>query len=254
MSSILKTVLLVLTLPATLALSQTAAPEATLVERCEGGCSGYSHVMETTLTLARYTEPLAETVALRVCSRRSMPLALATAAMNPHAYAGWMIDVYNFSPQSVVFLRSEDCLGSNPDVAVAELWSVPRGARLPPHVEAIVSCRLHTSFLGTKPRRTEELPFEGAVNYRVALRQLIAELRAKPNAVGVVYGYVLERPSSVIRRRIAEAQRILEQSGLPSNRYLVRLRYWDGEYGIDPPDPKPLYPSVYLVEVSESCD
>jgi hypothetical protein len=237
-----------------LAQDNVFASEPKLVERCEGGCSGYSHVMESTLTLMRYTEPSPERVALRVCSSRIMPLALAIAAMNPHVYSGWLTDVYNLPSRNIFLLRSEDCLGSNPDVAATELWSIPAGATLPPHVESIAPCQFHTTLLGTRSRRTEESPFEGAANYRTTLRQLITELRAKPNAVGVVYGYVLDRPSSAIRRRIIESQRILERRGLPSNRFLVRLRNWDGEYSISPPDPKPIYPSVHLVEVFENCN
>jgi hypothetical protein len=44
---------------------------------------------------------------------------------------------------------------------------------------------------------------------------------------------------------------MLEQSGLSGDRYFVDLVPWTGEYGIDPPDPEPRYPSVFIVEMEK---
>jgi len=64
-----------------------------------------------------------------------MPLALSIAAMNPFIVARALNQGYNFSLERILFLRSEDCLGSDPAVAATELWAVPKGAALPPFVE-----------------------------------------------------------------------------------------------------------------------
>jgi len=228
-------------------------PKATLIERCDPHCPRFrGDVGETALTLRLLNSP-ADIAVLRVCSKQSMPFALATAAMAPRVYADWIITRLGYSPERVLFLRSEDCLASNPEVTAAELWSVPKGADLPPHVESVKSCHFRINFLGARPRGANE--YEGAVNYRAAVRQLITELRAKPNAAGVVWGYYLERPTSIMRRRIRESQRLMEQSNLTRDRYLVRLEGWSGYAAFYPePDPEPRYPSVYFAEVLEGCN
>jgi len=78
---------------------------------------------------------------------------------------------------------------------------------------------------------------------------MIKTLRADPASRGVVFGYFLERPSPVLKRRLREVTKILEQSGLPSDRYLVRPMGWNDEVSTYPPDSEPVYPSVFVVQV-----
>jgi hypothetical protein len=182
-------------------------------------------------------------LAMRVCTKEPMVLALSIAAMNPFKVAKWMHDVYNYPSERVVFLRSEDCLGSNPRVAATELWAVPTGAALPASVESIKSSQAHLETVGTK-----DLSPEGTHSYRAAAQELTAKLNAKPGAVGVVLGYYYKRPSPIMERRLREVCRLLEQNGLPQDRYFVRLAEWTGEYGHD--DPEPQYPSLLIVEVA----
>lgn len=237
--------IIVLLLPAATLLprSKGVQSEAKLVHRCEDGCSGYDSIMERTLDLAKYGDVPADTVAVRVCSKEPMALALSIAAMSPFKVAKWMHDVYNYPSERVVFLRSKDCLGSNPRVAATELWAVPKGAALPTSVESIKSSQAHLETVGTK-----DLSPEGARNYRTAAQELTTKLKAKPGAVGAVLGYYYKQPSPIMERRLREVCRLLEQSGLPQDRYFVRLAEWTGEYGDD--DPEPQYPSLLVVEVA----
>jgi hypothetical protein len=85
-------------------------------------------------------------------------------------------------------------------------------------------------------------------DYKVALQKLIRDLRARPTATGVVFGYFLDRPSQVLQRRLREVTRTLVQSGLPPTRYLVRPIVWNDEVSTFPPDKEPGYPSLFLVE------
>ena len=226
---------------------QESHPRASLVERCNSNCASYYRMTESTLTL-RILRPPAEMAVLRICSRQSMPLALVNANMRPHVYANFIENTHGIPRNRILFLRSEDCLGSNPEITVTELWSVPQGAALPSHVEAIESCQYQFQFLGRRPRGARE--FEGAVNYRQALDQLIRELRANSNAVGVIWGYILEQPSQGLQQRMSEARRIMAQSGLAENRYQVKLEHWyDVEEG-----PRPQYPSVFIVSVADRCN
>jgi hypothetical protein len=246
------TALLILALNSLPSLGQDRL-KAEMIERCDPQCPRFHrNVAETALTL-RLLDPPTEIAVLRVCSKQSMAFALATAEMSPREYADWIITRLGYTPERVLFLRSEDCHASDPEVTAAELWSVPKGADLPPHLETVKSCQFRIKFLGTRRHGANE--YEGAVNYRAALRQLITELREKPNAAGVVRGYYLERPTSMMRQTIREAQRLLGQSNLTKNRYLVRFEGWSEYVSVYPrPDPEPTYPSVYFAEVLEGCN
>jgi len=251
MCSFVLPALLLLLLTSSASVGQEMS-KATLIERCDPYChSFHGDMMETALTLRLLKAP-AELAVLRICSKQSMPLALATAAMRPREYADWMITMLGYSPEHVLFLRSEDCLASEPEVTAAELWAIPKDAVLPTHVESITSCRFRIKSLGTRARDTYE--YEGAVNYIAALRQLIIELRDKPDAAAVIWGYYLERPTSVMRRRINKSEELIQQSSVSRNRYQVRLEQWSGEVTVYPkPDPEPIYPTVYFAEVRKGC-
>ncbi len=222
-------------------------PEAKLVKRCESGCSGSSSVMEATIDLLHYFGEPPDTVAIRVCTKEPMPVALSVAATDPIYLTRWLAQVHNYHSERVVFLRAENCIGNNPQVAATELWAIPKSAVLPASVESVRANLVQSESIGANKNTATR----GASNYRAAAQKLIAKLRVRPNAVGIVLGYYYKRPTPIMQRRLREVRRLLEQSGLPQDRYLVRLASWNGEYGIDPPDPEPRYPSVSIVEVTK---
>jgi hypothetical protein len=219
-----------------------AKATARLFIRYEHGAALH-RVTENVLTLILSVISEARTkVAIRVCSREPMPLALATAGADPFLIADLLVNAHAYLPERVLFLRSEDCLSSEPK-PVSEIWAIPEGASLPPHVEALKSNQVRFISLGKRPAD------RGVRDYRAALQRLIQDLRANPASAGVVFGYFLERPSPVLRRRLREVTRILEQSGLPRDRYLVRPVAWNDEVSTYPPDSEPQYPTVFVVEV-----
>jgi len=75
------------------------------------------------------------------------------------------------------------------------------------------------------------------------------KLRAAPEAVGVVVGYYYKNPSLVMKRRLREVRKMLDESGLRQNRYFVRFVPWPGERSDDRPEAEPRYPSVFVVKV-----
>jgi hypothetical protein len=244
---ILLSLIIGLALPlSTLVAQEKTSPKAKLINRCEVGCSGPSAVMEATLDLLRSRGETPDAVAIRVCSKRMMPIALSIAATDPIYLTRWLASVHNYPPERVVFLRAEDCLGINPAVAATELWAVPRGAALPAAVESVRANQVRSEAISIE----EKTPAKGTRDYRLAARELITKLRARPQAFGIVLGYYYRRPNLVMHRRLLEVRKLLEQSGLPRNRYFVSLAPWNGEYGVDPPDPEPRYPSVYIIEVA----
>ncbi len=198
-----------------------------------------------TLTLTINSEARAR-VAIRVCSRESMPFALATAGADPFLIADRLVNAYAYLPERVIFLRSEDCLSSeNQSEPITEIWAIPEGASLPPHVEALQSNQASLIPFGKRPAN------RGVRDYRTAVGALIKNLRANPTSKGVVFGYFLKRPSAMLQRRLREVRRILEQSGLPPDRYLVRPIGWNDEVSTYPPDSEPRYPSVFVVKVAK---
>lgn len=199
-----------------------------------------------TLTLSIRSEGRAR-VAIRVCSREPIPLALATANADPFLIADRVLG-YAYPPERVVFLRSEDCLPSgNQSEPVTEIWALPDGSSLPPHVEALNSNQVRRLPLGNRPAN------RGVRDYKTALQRLIRDLRANPAAAGMVFGYFLERPSPALRRRLREAASILKRSGLPRDRYLVRPVAWNDEASTIPPDAEPQFPSVFIIQVTRDA-
>lgn len=233
-----------LTVPA----QSNAEATARLFIRYEDGAGPYRITEDVlTLTLSVSSEARAK-VAIRVCSREPMPFALVTAGADPFRIAELLTDGYAYPPERVIFLRSEDCPSSeNQSEPVTEIWAIPEGTSLPPHIEALRSNQIRLASLGERPAN------RGVRDYRTALQRLIRNLRANPTSVGVVFGYYLERPSPILRRRLREVTRILEQSGLPRDRYLVRPVAWNDEASTIPPDSEPQYPSVFVVEVTRDC-
>lgn len=129
--------------------------------------------------------------AVRICSREPMPLALSTAAMNPFTIARALNQGYNFPHEHILFLRSEDCLGTHAAVAATELWAVPNGAALPTFVESIKSSQARLETVGTKT-----LLAKGTRNYRSAIKELTAKVRAAPEATGMIVALLLQPTKS----------------------------------------------------------
>lgn len=214
-----------------------------LIHRYEKGYS--SHSLEDNAAYLADSAGNGGGVAVRVCSQKRLPVALSIAAADPFTVSTILKADYGYTLERIVFLRSADCLGSNPKIAATELWAVPKGAALPASVESVKASQARSEPVGK-----QGLSAEGARDYRAAVQELTAQLNAKPHATGVVLGYYYNRPTPTMERRLREVRRLLERSGLPQERYCVRLAAWTGERLVDPPDPEPKYPSLFVVEVA----
>jgi len=224
---------------------ESVRPTAKLVHRYERAC-GYSCTQELAIDLGGvHANKPDDMIAVRFCSKESLPLALSTSAAAYGYVISLLTEIYKYTPERILFLRSEDCLGSNTTVTAAEFWAVPNGAALPASVESLKSSQVQSEPVGTEAPSTK-----GTRNYRTAARELTAKLRARPEAVGIVLGYYYRSPTPAMRRRLREVKALLEQSGLPQDRYRVRLMPWTGEHSVDPPEPEPKYPSLFIVEVT----
>lgn len=198
-----------------------------------------------TLTLSVGSNDKAR-IGVRVCSQEPMSFALITARADAFHIGERLINSHGYLPARIIYLRSDDCLSSrSPAKPVTEVWVIPEGASLPSHVEAATGSQVRRTSLGKVQVN------RGVRDYRVALRKLIRELQTKPSAVGVVFGYFLDHPSPALQRRLREVTRTFKRSGLPPDRYLVRPMGWNDEVSTYPPDAEPIYPSLFLVEITK---
>jgi hypothetical protein len=111
--------------------------QSRLFKRYDPGAA-YNTVTEDALTLSiSVVAKERARVVVRVCSKEPMPFALATAGADPFHIAEKIAGGPDYSPEQVIFLRSEDCLSKYPSTTATEIWAIPEGASLPPHVEAL---------------------------------------------------------------------------------------------------------------------
>ncbi len=219
--------------------------EARLVRSPFAGGDVMHVIQEAALDLKEHASGAGDMAAIRLCSKEPMPVALSTAAASPFIMLEYL-EHHGFSRERVLLLRSEECLGANPAIAITEFWAIPKGATPPPSVESISSSQARLEVV-----RTEDM-IKNAKGYRAALHQLIAKLRAKPEAAGVIVGAYYETPSPALEQNLRKAQRMLERNGLSAERFYVRVKPLLGERPDDEPQPK--YPSLFVVEVAKAKD
>jgi hypothetical protein len=237
--------LILLALPVSGQSDARQMPQRT--ERYERG-AGDNEITEAAFRLTGLDPKQRERVSIRVCSKEPIVRAMANAPANPFQIADKFVNGYAYLPEKVLFLRAEDCLSAGkPSITPTEIWAIPEGASLPQHVDVLKSNQIKLVSLGKRPLN------RGVRDYKAALRELIENLRGNPHNIGMVFGYFLEHPSLALRGRIREVTRILKLSGLPRERYLVRLTYWPDEVSTYPPDSEPQYPSLFVVEVASAA-
>ena len=199
--------------------------------------------IEDTLTLKIDVKPEQRfTIALRVCSKEPLPLALVTTDADPFFVTEWLVSAYGYSPERLVYLRSEDCLGKDPAKGVTEIWTMSQGASFPPHIERVPFTDAQRIPLGKKPA------FNGVRDYREAVTALIKELQVNPAARGLVIGYhgYWGKLSPKLRRRLKQVTTMFERSGLSRDRYLVHVTGFNGESWESQPETQ--YPEVYIIK------
>jgi hypothetical protein len=225
-----------------------AIPSRRLVTRGEM----YSPLQEIYLDLEGSASKPGDMIAMRICSREPLPLAMFLSVVSPVGIGERIArESINgrlfFSPDQIMILRSADCPVTHPPYVPLEFWGVPKGAALPPSVESVKLCQIKVESIGSEENLKTNLSFNEA------LRKLESGLRANPEAVGIIRGYYNNRPSRIMRHNIREAQRILGQSGLSRNRYFIRLIPSAG-YDSSYPEPEPKYPDISIVRIKRDCN
>jgi hypothetical protein len=219
---------------------------ARLIKRYEQPASQYRVVEDTVEIRLEPEESKRRLAAIRVCSKQPLSFALFRAAIDPFETAKYLKDYYAYAPDKIFLLRSEQCLSSqNSETEAAEIWIASRADALPQSAESFKFDQITRSSLGTQPVN------RGVRDYRSAAQTLIKRLRSNLDSRGVIIGYYLDHPNPLLRKRIQEIERLLKQSGVPSNSYYALLSQWQ-EGDSSHPNTEPRYPGVFIVETTKS--
>lgn len=215
--------------------------EAKMVRGPFAGGDSVHAIQEVALDLKGQATDPGDRVAVRVCSKEAMPVALLTAAASPfilHEY----LEHYGFKDQQILYLRSEDCLARDRSIVVTEFWLIPKGAEPPASVESITSDQAQVEVVRTSDN------IKTAKGYSAALRELIQKLRNRLEAVVVVVGFYHERPGSALERNLQKARSVLVSGNVQASRIHVGTAPLGGiPIGVEP---EPRYPSLYVVSTS----
>jgi|SRR5947209_3676528 len=224
---------------------ENVQPKSKLVHTPFAGGDFLHVIQEAALDLKEYAGAK-DRVAIRVCSKEPMPVALVTATASPFIMLEYL-EHYGFTQERILYLRSEDCLGNNPAIPITQFWAIPEGASAPSSVESIKSSQAKLDVI-----RTEDT-IKDIADYRAALQEFILKLRSRPGAVGVVIGSYYNSPSFALQERLRESQILLKQNQLTSNRVFVRVAPLTGMRSDELSELEPDYPSLFLIEITKNC-
>jgi hypothetical protein len=242
-----------LSIPILLSDQESSQPKAVASRRLVRRGEMYHPLQEIYLDLEGSAGNPGDMIAMRICSREPLPLAMFLAVVSPIgrgemiAKEGLNGKVF-FTRDRIIILRSPDCPVTHPPYVPLEFWGVPRGAALPPFVESAKLCQVRIEGVDS------DEDVKNLRAYRASLKEILAKVRANPEAVAIVRGEYNVRPSASIRRALREAERFFGRSGLPQKRYFVRLKpsaYYDPEYNREP---EPKYPTVVAVRIAPNCN
>ena len=186
-------------------------------------------------------------VAIRICSKSPMPLALSISAISPFTMLEYL-DHYGFSSERILVLRSEDCVNADPTITATEFWAIPNGATLPPFIESIKSCQAKLESIGKKSPITNERTFEAG------LRSLAVKLHSSSGAIGIIIAYYYKTPNLMMKRKIRKAREFLKQKGILQEQYFTSLQRWPGNSYKDLSYPEPKYPEMEIIEILKDCN
>ena len=199
-----------------------ALPRAELIHRFEHG-AGDDAVMEATIDLANRIKESGDKVAIRLCSKDPLPLAMFTNAISPTLMVAKNLGhVPHLTPDNILYLRAEDCMGPNPLIAAGELWVIPKGANLPSSVESLKYCQLQIKNVAS------ESTIKNSRGYRTVLQKLSRNLRDNPKLAAIIIGNYFRTPRPDLRRNLLNAEKMFERDGTPPNQNFIRLQILDG--------------------------
>jgi hypothetical protein len=132
-----------------------------------------------------------------------------------------------YKKSDVFMLRAADCIGKvKGELSPTEIWGLSDNSRLPANVENIAYDSLVIKSLGFDPVDCPK------TNYRQSETKLIEELNRDKEAVAVIVGYYVERPSKLLQSRIKKIEMKLDTAHISKSRYRIAFEAWhDGDSG-----------------------
>jgi len=228
------------------AVRPKAVPSRRLVTRGEL----YHPLSEIYLDIEASAGNPGDMVAMRICSKEPLAVSLFTSVVSPLGTGQSFVEGINgrlsFAPEHVLILRSPDCPVTHAPYVPVEFWGVPKGAALPSSVESLKLCQVKVEEVSSKET------VKSLSDYRESLKALALKLNANRELVGVIRGEYNIRPSGSLKRVLKESQRFLEQTGVPRQRFFVRLKSsarYDPEY----PEAEPKFPDIIAVQIAQEC-
>lgn len=211
--------------------------EARMVREPFVGGDALHAIQEVALDLKAHASGPEDRVGVRVCSKEKLPIALLAATASPFLLQEFL-EHYNFTPQRILFLRSEECEVQDPSLAVTEFWAIPKGADPPASIESITADRAQAEVVKSSDTITS------ANVYNTALRDLVQKLSNQPERVAVIIGSYYARPSAALEKNLQKAKNVLKQSNVQANRILVHTARVGGirEGG----EREPAYPTLFV--------
>ena len=211
--------------------------EARMVRGAFVGGDALHAIQEVALDLKAQATGPEDRVAVRVCSKEKLPIALLTATASPFVLREHL-EHHGIEAQRILFLRSEDCLGGDPSIAVTEFWVVPKGAEPPASVESIRADRAQAQLV----RAADEV--KTRQDYADALQELLSKVSKRPEAVAVVVGLYYERPSALLVNNLRRARTVLLSGQGHASRVYVHTVRTSGIREGDEREPN--YPNLYV--------
>jgi hypothetical protein len=233
-------VLLVLSFVALVHGQDRQAVKSRMVREPFAGGDVLHAIQEVALDFKAQASGAGDRVAVRVCSKEKLPLALLTAAGSPFVLRE-QLKAQGFESERILFLRSEDCLANDPSIVVTEFWVVPKGAEPPESAESIRADQVQVEFVKASQQ------IQSATDYRNALQELLAKVSTRPEAVAVVVGSYYKRPGPILVKNLQTAKRVLLFGQGQASRVYIRSAPAPGIYEGDEREPR--FPDLFALTI-----
>lgn len=199
--------------------------------------------------------PASNKLAIRICSRDPMPVALATASGLPMLVTA-MLQEKGASTSNMVYLRSEKNCNLNVEMrAVTEYWLTPNTIEFPEFVEArsvknVANFQLTNAGLWIGRTQFDGLSADSEnltpESYSLALKRLVEMLKADRSAVAVIsIPYYPRSSSAEMNKRIEFTKNVVRENDLGNFRIYFK-KYSIGRKPNQSFD-DPIYPDVVIV-------
>lgn len=249
--SSLHVLILLLIIPQVL-FSQVKSENPYFVKRFEiGGSSSdsmWEYGYDISVSMAKITS---DRLIIRLCSKETLPIAISTAAVEPLTLTNFLSSSKgkpSISSERIFVDRSETCGGRLTSNTATELWLIDGKNHLPNSKEEIKICQFQMQELKSRKDNKKEVNV-GTYSHELALKKLVSLLKKDSEAVGIIIGYYAYNPTIQIRTKLKFAERFLKKSGLPANKYEIRMMRWTGIPDIE----EPQYLSVRTIKITEGC-